>query len=157
MKKLLVAAVALAALLLVPAASASDCWKGLLRDYADDGRIEQTYPAVCYRDAIRQMPITLKAYSDAYDVLTRALAAATAHPRRRDGVLLVPPPKLPPPAPGQDERRPGHPAPFTRAANSFSSSEPDRVPLPLLVLGGLGVLFVAAGVAGAIVRRRRSG
>ena len=150
-----VAALALAALVLVRPASAADCWKAVLRDYADDGRIQATYPATCYRDAIRRMPITLKAYSDAYDVLTRTLAEATAHPQRRDGVLVVPPP-LPPPSSGENVRRSG-PPPFTRAADSFSSSEPDRVPLPLLVLGGLGLLFVAAGVAGALVRRSRGG
>jgi hypothetical protein len=71
-------------------------------------------------------------------------------------VLVVPPPPRQPPPPGQDERRAQRPAPFTRAAHSFSSTEPDRVPLPLLVLGGLGLLFVTAGAAGAIVRRRRS-
>jgi hypothetical protein len=149
------AALALVALVLVPSASASGCWKGLLRDYADNGRIDRSYPAACYRDAISRLPPELKTYSDAWDVLTRALASATAHPRRRDGALVVPPPRQPP-APGQEERRAQRPAPFTRAANSFSSTEPDRVPLPLLVLGGLGLLFVTAGAAGAIVRRRRS-
>lgn len=151
----------LAALVFASPASASDCWKSLLHDYADNGRIDDTYDAVCYRDAIERMPNELKAYSDAYDVLTRALASATAHPKREHGVLVVPPPGAPPsgngngtgtgPAPTQ----PTPAAPFTRVANQFSSSEPDRVPLPLLVLGGLGLVFVAAGVAGAIVRRRQ--
>jgi hypothetical protein len=157
--------VTLVALVLAPPASAADCWKTLLHDYADNGRIDDTYAAVCYRDAIRRMPNELNAYSDAYDVLTRALASATAHPQRRHGLLLVPPPGTTPPGttpPGTQEGTktpqqapPPVPAPFTRVANRFSSSQPDRVPLPLLVLGGLGLAFVAAGVAGAVVRRRR--
>ncbi len=151
---------ALAALVLAPSASASDCWKTLLHDYADNGRIDDTYAAVCYRDAIARMPNELSAYSDAYDVLKRALASATAHPQRKRGVVIVAPPDAPPPGPGKapaagPKAKPRQPAPFTRVANGLSSSEPDRLPLPLLVLGGLGVAFVAAGVAGAVVRRRR--
>jgi hypothetical protein len=147
--------VVLAALVFAPSASASDCWKSLLHDYLDNGRIDQTYAAGCYRDAIERMPNELDAYSDAVDTLARALASATAHPTRKDGVLLVPPPKPPGAAAGTPPSS-TTPAPFTRVTNRFSSSQPDRVPLPLIVLGGLGLAFVGAGVAGAIVRRRRA-
>lgn len=165
MRLLLLAAV-FAVLALAPGAAAAavqtspDCWKDLLHDYADNGRIDDTYAAACYREAIRRMPNELSSYSDAYDVLTRALASATAHPHRVKGVLVVKPPS-PPPGSGTTSTGTNDttttPAPFTRVTNKFTNAEPDRVPVPLLVLAGLGLLFVAAGVAGAVAKRRRGG
>jgi hypothetical protein len=51
------------------------CGLALLRDWAD-GRIEETYAASCYRDAVRRMPEDLRLYSTAVEDI-RAAAART--------------------------------------------------------------------------------
>lgn len=156
MRKLLVA-VAVAAALAVPAsASASQsatCWKQLLVD-SYDFRIDHTYPAGCYVQAMKHIPRDLADYSDLWDLLNRALATVTRthHELRTIASVPVPPTaKLPKSAQPHAAK-----APLTRVAARVDPGGPQTVPLPLIVLGGLGLLLAAAGAAGALVRRRRS-
>ena len=158
MKKLLLVLLLLALLAPGRAAAGGDCWKRLLNDYIGNGRVDGTYRASCYREAIRRIPGDLLPYSDVYDVLTRALASALRKPHQAGADVPVPPRSEPAP-----ERRQG----TTTAPGLPPESPADRitgrnvrdagaVPVPLLVLAGLGLLFVAAGVAGTLVKRRRS-
>jgi len=59
-----------------PAAAAKPCWVKLVNDWYD-GRIDGTYTAKCYRDAIKNIPEDLKGYSAAEEDIRRALLAAT--------------------------------------------------------------------------------
>jgi hypothetical protein len=74
--RLLVAmAVGLAALALAGTAGAApSCASRLLADWRD-GRIDQTYPVACYRQALAQLPEDVRVYSTAHDDITRALQA----------------------------------------------------------------------------------
>jgi hypothetical protein len=141
------------------------CWKALIKDWYD-GRIDKTYPVHCYRDALKHLPQDVKTYSDAYDVISRALADATSHKKHPDPNALVPPPGS---SGGGGGGGAGHPT-TTPSIGPNNGPIPsvlgkgDRgatgIPIPLLVLGGLALLLVAAGGAGLLARRyqaRRGG
>jgi hypothetical protein len=61
--------------------SATRCGSSVVRDWADDGRVQGRYSAACYRAAIDKLPEDLRAYSSASDDLQRALQSAL----HRDG------------------------------------------------------------------------
>ena len=56
------------------AGAAPSCASRLLADWRD-GRIDQTYPVACYRDALAQLPEDVRVYSSAQGDITRALQA----------------------------------------------------------------------------------
>jgi hypothetical protein len=158
------------------------CWKVLLTDWYD-GRIDRTYPLACYREALKHLPTDVDIYSSARQDIQRALASAVAH--HRATVPPTPSPASntgtttttttttggtsggsePPTttaASGKDENPSASPGrssnddgPVTGLLGSVSDSA-DSVPVPLLILGGLAVLLIGAGVAGMIVRRHQT-
>lgn len=149
------------------ASAAAPCWKRLLNDWYD-GRIDKAYPVKCYRDAIRNLPEDVEAYSSAHDDLTRALLSAA----RQSGGKLDPNDLVPAGATG---RRAGVPAPSDEEdtiaggvlgndgdgpLGFFAPSNADSIPIPLLVLAGLALLLLAAAGASFLARRiqaRRAG
>jgi hypothetical protein len=56
------------------AGAATTCASRLL-DVWKDGRIDQTYPISCYRDALADLPEDVRVYSTAQSDITRALQA----------------------------------------------------------------------------------
>jgi hypothetical protein len=160
------------------AAAASPCWKTLLNDWYD-GRIDNTYPIHCYRDALRHLPSDVQTYSSAHDDILRALQSARAR-LRRAGKSITPNTPVPPSTGGKSTRgksgkgarggktrttttgltttsvpgrKPG--GGLTGVADKALSSGPTSVPLPLIVLGALALLLVAAGGAGLLLKRRQ--
>jgi hypothetical protein len=68
-------AVALIALAFTGAAGAApSCGSKVLEDWRD-GRIDNTYPVACYRQALASMPEDVRVYSTAQSDITRALQA----------------------------------------------------------------------------------
>jgi hypothetical protein len=176
----------LVALVLVPSALAAapttttpagptgkNCWSALIKDWYD-GRIDDTYPIHCYKDALKNLPRDVATYSDAYDVIGRALTAATRGKKNVNPDAMIAPP-------AEQDADNGSTTTTTASGSgpdsgggfgggNGSSSPPlghlpgdrgaDGVPVPLLILGGLALLLVAAGAAGLIARRvqaRRGG
>lgn len=169
-----------------PAASASSkappCWKKLITDWYD-GRIDHSYPVHCYRDALKHLPQDVRTYSDAYDVISRALASATRNKKHVDQNSLIAPPAGPgnggtgsggggkssgggtgagsgtgaggnQHTDGASGSTSGGDGGFlNQAVGKLGSNRADTVPVPLLVLAGLAVLLVAAGGAGLLARR----
>jgi len=148
--------------------TATPCWKKLINDWYD-GRIDNSYELHCYRDALRHLPDDVKTYSDAVDVITRALADATRGKTNVDENAVIPPPAenvsnttggttttSPDAAPtsggggngGGDTTASG---PINDVLGTGDAGA-DGIPIPLLVLGGLALLLVAAGAAGLIAR-----
>jgi hypothetical protein len=147
--------------------AATPCWKRLINDWYD-GRIDRTYPASCYRQAIKNLPEDVDAYSTAREDLERALLSAA----RNKGSALdandpIPPgpgnqagPKAEdepttdengdeeaaPPLPGGDDDGGG-------LLETFRPSSADEIPVPLLVLGGLAVLLLGAAAASFVARK----
>ena len=108
------------------ASAAAPCWQSVIADWSNDGQIEGTYPAACYRQAMQDAPTDLKVYSSLEDDLQSALARRSA--RRLAGT---------------------HAAPVTLGTSGGSSASM----LVALVAGLAGLLAVLGGAAG-IVRRR---
>lgn len=153
------AAVAAAFVHVQPAAAATPCWKTLLNDWYD-GRIDQTYAKHCYTDALKHLPADVSTYSSAREDIQRALQSAVA---KRGGKLgpdaLIPAQK---PKPGSKKTvtssRAGKPKDkgLTSLADKLNPGSATSLPLPLLVLGGLALVLVAAGGAGLVAKRIQS-
>ena len=56
-----------------PTAVESSCATRLLRDWGD-GRIDEAYPLVCYRAALKSLPTDLQVYSSAPEDISQALS-----------------------------------------------------------------------------------
>jgi hypothetical protein len=66
----------LALLAPAPAGAASPCGERVLVDWWNDGRIDRVYALHCYEDAIDRMPADIRDYTDAAEVIDRALQSA---------------------------------------------------------------------------------
>jgi hypothetical protein len=158
---------AVAALSFAGSASASPatkCGQQVLTDWYDNGRIDKLYPLNCYEEAIDEIPSDIGPYVDAEDVITRALQGAL------HGKLG---------AAGCDPSADGSPDDCTGTGGGNGSngggggndggggqaqdttpgvntSSPSSVPIPLLVLGGMSMLLLAAGALGYVSRRRQA-
>ncbi|HVM17256.1 MAG TPA: hypothetical protein VM290_06720 [Gaiellaceae bacterium] len=163
------------------AAGQAPCWKRLLNDWYD-GRIDNAYQVHCYRDAIRNLPEDVEAYTEAREDIQRALLAAI----RSSGGEMDPTDVVPPQpagsgkdAPGgdggDDEPGDGAPGPGDEGdpgdegepeaapggdggddeglIGFFRPSNADEIPLPLLVLAGLALALLAAAAASFVARR----
>jgi hypothetical protein len=170
----LIARCALAAVALVaafahpaPAAAATPCWKALLNDWYD-GRIDQTYAVHCYNDALKHLPADVQTYSSAHDDIQRALQSAIAKERKAGHKVtrnsIVPPSSGPTSGGTGTTPGPTGPSPTTgggrrsgkglsHLANKLNPASASSLPIPLLVLGALAILLVAAGAAGVVVKQ----
>jgi len=136
------AAVVLATLLAAFVASstavaAPPCSKAILDDWLDNSRIDRIYDLPCYEAAIAAIPSDLLDYTDAADVIARAFQNVSGKrlERQLEGPSTI---ESPPP---------GVVPPVDSTASAF--------PVPLLVLGGMSVVLLAAGGLGYVQRRRR--
>jgi hypothetical protein len=169
---LLLAAAAVAALSHTTSAyAATKCGQAVLLDWYDNGRIDKLYPLHCYEEGIDAIPNDIGPYSDAQDVIFRALQGAMHGNLGKGGCDPSPDgsvddctgsggsggtggtggkggngggsgggsgtPQV------QDE---------TPTVNTSSASS---VPIPLLVLGSMSILLLAAGGLGYLSRRRQ--
>jgi hypothetical protein len=160
-----------------PAQAATPCWKLLLNDWYD-GRIDQTYAVHCYKDALKHLPSDVQTYSSAHDDILRALQSAISKKKNVSNNTLVPPQQGSGGSAGSGGGGSGNgsggPGGTTTGtttttsttttgapgrngagglAGTVGSDNASSVPVPLLILGGLALLLVAAGAAGLIAKR----
>lgn len=138
------------------------CWKRLINDWYD-GRIDQAYPVRCYREAIRHLPEDVEVYSSAREDIRRALLAAIRSSERKTGAKpteatpVKPPAKRATNAPGGKQsgatRDPDDEGPIDEVLAVGEPNSADSVPVPLIVLGALALLLLAAASAGVVTRR----
>jgi hypothetical protein len=152
---LIVAIAAAAGSVGVGTARASTCSEALIHDWYVDGRVDQTYAVHCYREALKNIPEDQIVYGSLRDDLTRALLAVT---RDKGGPpspdTLVP---ADPNSKGGDGSNSGHDESFFgRIAKALGPDTADSIPVPLLVLGGLALLLIAAAAVSFLARRMQA-
>jgi hypothetical protein len=113
--------------------ASSLCGDKVLSDWADNGRLDGVYPLRCYQAAMSKMPADLRDYTDAGDVIQRALTrAVTSSGGRGLGSEVA-----------------------AGTTPNVGGESTTALPLPLLVLIGVSVAVLAAGALGHLARRRR--
>ena len=163
MKRLLLLATLLAVALPGPASAATNpCRNKVFNDWYPDGKIASSYPISCYRDALKHMPPDAAVYSSLGDDVRAAMRAAIRRANGHSAPLEV----------GHGSKaigagnveaaltsinKPHDPA---SGASTIASGVPvaagsSGTPLPILVLGGLALVLVAAGAVGVGVRHVR--
>jgi hypothetical protein len=158
------ASVALLCAVAQPARAASagtPCWKALLNDWYD-GRIDGTYPRHCYNDALKHLPADVSTYSSAHDDILRALQSAIAKQKKAGQSVGANTPIVPPKPPkggsngggnSPTDTTPTGRKQGTGLADKLNPGSPSSLPVPLLILGGLALILVAAGGAGLVAKR----
>jgi cobalamin biosynthesis Mg chelatase CobN len=168
------------------AAKQKSCGEQVIDDWFDNGRVDKIYPLHCYRDAIDNLPPDILVYGNAKEEINRArLYAAQGKPdpggkgptttstdTTRTGPTST---DTTPTGTGKTDTTPTgtgktHTTPTdstltdtssvpsdTTSTSTTDTSGPSSVPVPLIVLGGLAVLLLAAGGAGYLRRRMNGG
>lgn len=160
---ILVAVAALVGLARVDKAQArieSKCSAALIHDWYVDGRIDHTYQVHCYREALQSIPEDQIIYGTLREDLTRALQSAI---RKHDGDVSSGTPVVPPSGGGPEDPSGGTSSAndknegfITRVARKLGPDTADSIPVPLLVLGGLALLLMAAAGVSFIARRMQA-
>ena len=147
------------------AAKSKPCWVRVQDDWLDDGVINGKYPVRCLQQALANVPEDLRDYSNITDAINAAIQAA----RRGNGKGSGNGNGTPGAGPGNGDdsgtgagkNRTPQVAPksyYRRAIDSLGTTSADSLPIPLLVLAGLGTaLLVTAGglVTAKRIRARR--
>jgi hypothetical protein len=133
----------------------SKCSAALIHDWYVDGRIDRTYQVHCYREALQSIPEDQIIYGTLREDLTRALQSAI---RQHDGNVSGGTPVVPPGGGGPSDPSSGAASDknegwITRVARKLGPDTADSIPVPLLVLGGLALLLMAAAGVSFITRR----
>ena len=141
------------------AAAAKPCWERVIDDWLANGTITGTYKASCYQQALKHVPEDLRDYSNITDAINAAMLATlrrTPGNGSGSGTSSGSNPANPSGASSnaQKNRRLQAAPPrsyYRRAIDNLGTTSADSLPIPLLVLAGLGTLLLlsAAGLAGA--------
>jgi hypothetical protein len=125
------------ALSVAPAVAATPCADRVIADWSDNGRIDGVYALDCYQAAIDAIPVDLRDYTNAADVISRALTEAS----RQD-----------PPSGGAGARS----SDDFEAVPVADTSSASSLPLPLILVVLVSVLVLAAGLVSYLTRRHRA-
>jgi hypothetical protein len=154
---LLAALLGVAAVLTVGTASAASkakapCWRLLLNDEYD-GHIDGTYPVGCYRAAIAHLPQDSLIYGQFKQDITQAMLKATAAMKKRGVKVTSTTPVQPDDASrGLQQEKKKKKGFFAVIADKIGPGNASSIPLPLLILAGLGLLLIAAAGASFAAR-----
>lgn len=156
---LALATAAFVALSLPGTAMATACGDAVLADWFDNGRIDRLYQAHCYEEAIDDIPDDLRDYANAEEIIGRALQASLRNELDPGGVDPTPDDDSPSGGPGSPGSSPPGEDPPANEPDVTATPEVDTtgissVPIPLLVLGGMSIMLLAAGGLGYLSRRR---
>jgi hypothetical protein len=165
-KAVSIAAVALFASIMVAlapgrAAAATPCWKAVINDWEDNGRIDGTYPINCYRQALNRLPQDVQDYTSLPDDIRAAMQQALAgknggsQPQSRSSDTMGQGSRKPSNRASKNKYRQLQVAPPTSAFEKSlgPANTAGSVPLPLIVLASVGgLLLLSAG--GAFAHKR---
>ncbi|MFL5950151.1 MAG: hypothetical protein ACJ74M_00950 [Gaiellaceae bacterium] len=156
---LVLTAAAAVATLGVSTAQASACSSALIRDWYVDGRIDNTYPVHCYREALKDIPEDQIVYGTLREDLTRALQDVIRNHHGHVTAATLVPGDGGDDGPGSSGSGGGssggkHDEGFFHwLASKIGPSTANSVPVPLLVLGGLALALMAAAAISFGARR----
>jgi hypothetical protein len=146
----------------VSAAATSGCAVAVLNDWSD-GKIDHQYPVRCYQDALNRMPEDMRSYTTAPEDIQRALldrlrTARTHHGAFRSASARSLKPKDRVAASATRKPRPTNQGLVREAlaAAGAGGARSTGIPLPLVVLGAIGLLLIMGGSAGVLGRRFRT-
>jgi hypothetical protein len=137
------------------AAAAKPCWRQVLDDWTDNTRLDKEYAIGCYNEALANIPDDIEAYTDAFDQISNARQDALRGEDDRRGLQSASPGG----GGGDDPDGGSNGGPLGEILGIGTDSS-DSIPVPLLILGGLAGLLMAAGAAGLVARKlqaRRAG
>ena len=138
-----------------PASAAKPCWERVIDDWLDNGQIDGHYSVRCLQQARSNVQEDLRDYSNVTDVIDQAIqndlrgghqgSTGSGDGNGSSGDGSAGPNRHLQNAPPQSYYR--------RAIDRLGTTSADSLPIPLLVLAGLGTaLLLSAG--GLAVRRR---
>ena len=127
------------------------CWRLVLNDEYD-GHIDGRYPVRCYKAAINHLPEDSLIYGQLKQDITRAMLVASAALEKK-GVKVNDDTVLPAEDSSRDlqghKKKKGF---IAVIADKIGPGNASSIPLPLLILAGLGLLLVAAAGASFAAR-----
>jgi hypothetical protein len=139
------------------AAKGKPCWERVIDDWLDNGAIDKRYDTACLQQALKHVPEDLRDYSNLPDAINAALQDSIRGGGGGSGTSA---------GAGTDGDGSGNPegksrklqaAPprsyYRRAIDNLGTTSADSLPIPLLVLAGLGTALLAT--AGGLVTARR--
>jgi hypothetical protein len=140
------------------AAAGKPCWEQVIDDWLDNGTIDKQYKPACYQQALKHVPEDLRDYSNITDAISAALTGALrGSGATADGTSTGSGSSS---GNGSSNAGPnrttqGVPAPsyYRRAIDNLGTTKANSLPIPLLVLAGLGTLLLASA-AGLAVHKR---
>lgn len=141
------------------AAATGDCWLAVVNDWLDNSRVDGVYAIPCYTQAIQHLNAypDVQNYSSATDDIQRALLAVIRQDRGSGPGAGSGP--LPGPSGGGtsssgSNSSGGSSSPPTHGVlGSWTPSNAQSIPLPLIVLAALALLLLAAAAATWFARR----
>ena len=134
------------------ASAAKPCWERVIDDWLKDGRIDGTYSVKCYQQALKNVQEDLRDYSNVTDVIQAAMQDALRKPGKT-GTGSGPGATPGSGTPSGDKPRSLSGVPprslYRKAIDNLGTTKADSLPIPLLVLAGLGslLLLTAGGLA----------
>jgi hypothetical protein len=138
------------------AASGKPCWEQVIDDWLDNGTIDGHYKAACYQQALKHVPEDLRDYSNITDAISAALSNAlrggTGNGGSSGGGTSSGSGNS---NAGPDRTTQGVPAQsyYRRAIDNLGTTKANSLPIPLLVLAGLGALLLVS--AGGLAAQKR--
>jgi hypothetical protein len=161
------------------ARSKPPCWKVLINDWYD-GRIDGIYAIPCYREALQHLPADVDTYSSARDDIRQALqkritqshnggngsgggatgggaaGGGTSSGGSAGGGTSGGGTSGGGSSGGGSSGGNDTSGPIPNAISNLGPKKADSLPVPLLVLGGVAIVLMAAGGAGFLARRTRT-
>ncbi len=141
-----------------PAATATatgDCWLAVVNDWLNNNRVDGVYAIPCYTQAIQHLNayVDVQNYSSATDDIQRALLAAIRQDRGNGPGAGSAGPNGGTNPNGTPSGGPGPSSHKDSLLGSWTPTDAQSIPLPLIVLAALALLLLAAAAATWFARR----
>lgn len=157
---LLVCVLAFVAVPSVASAETVPCRDKVVNDWEHDGKVPSTFPVACYRDALAHMRGGDTIYTSMQQDIQSAMQAAIERSHGKKVPKLIgkgfTPTQLVTDHSGGGPKAASSQTSTNASEPVESTSSSSGLPVPLIVLGGLALVLVAAGGLGMIARRRGS-